>query len=268
MPVPARKYDKERIMKNDFPILEFDENPNAVISPRKPLKPLFAPKKCVLCFFPEVIEKLRKQGALKVIARLKSELAPNPLYKFEYHGESLGLIHPGLGGPFSAIVLETLIAYGFEKFIACGSAGVLDRDIAAGHVIVPVSAVRDEGLSYHYLPPSREVQASPEAVAAIEDVMKENEVDYLLTKTWTTDGVYRETPNKIAMRRKEGCLAVEMEAASMFAVAKFRGVIFGQILYGGDDVSGKKWKHRNFLKLTSARQRIFDLAAQACARLT
>ena len=71
---------------------------------------------------------------------------------------------------------------------------------------------------------------------------------YVQGKTWTTDGFYRETPAKVPLRRAEGCLTVEMEAAAFFAVAQFRGVQFGQMLYGGDDVSGAEWDHRDWIK--------------------
>ncbi|MDX1611071.1 MAG: STT3 domain-containing protein, partial [Candidatus Thermoplasmatota archaeon] len=107
---------------------------------------------------------------------------------------------------------------------------VLNGELAVGHVIVPASAVRDEGTSYHYLAPSREVAATPAAVAAIERTLGKDNVDYVVGKTWTTDAIYRETPGKIALRRQEGCLTVEMEAAAFFAVARFREVTVGQIL--------------------------------------
>ena len=68
----------------------------------------------------------------------------------------------------AAAILEEAIALGCRNLIACGSAGVLDRSIAVGHLLVPISAVRDEGTSYHYLPPGREAEPTPEAVAAIE----------------------------------------------------------------------------------------------------
>ena len=75
---------------------------------------------------------------------------------------------------------------------------------------------------------------------------------------------YRETAARIARRRAEGCLTVEMEAAAFFAVAQFRGVTFGQLLYGGDDVSGEAWDSRAWQSRVSIRERLFWLAAEAC----
>jgi uridine phosphorylase len=136
-----------------------------------------------------------------------------------------------------------------------------------GHIIVPSSAIRDEGTSYHYLPPGREVQASAEGVAAIERVLKKVNADYIVAKTWTTDGLYRETPAKVRHRRTEGCVTVEMEAAAFFAVAQFRGVTFAQLLYGGDDVGSDKWDSRHWTHHTSVREKLFWLAAEACLSL-
>lgn len=160
-----------------------------------------------------------------------------------------------------------MIALGCRKFIACGGSGVLDREIGRGRVIVPSSAVRDEGTSYHYLPPSREVTASPRAVAAIESTLRRHKVEYLVGKTWTTDAFYRETPKRVKRRKEEGCLTVEMEAAAFFAVAQFRRVQFGQVLYGGDDVSGDEWDARHWDGSASAREKLFWLAAEACLAL-
>src|SRR4051794_11398994 len=135
------------------------------------------------------------------------------------------------------------------------------------HLVVPAAAIRDEGTSYHYLPPGREVEPSPEAVAAIEAVLKRHGCAYLTGKTWTTDAIYRETAGKVRRRREEGCLTVEMEAAALFAVARFRCVNLAQVLYGGDDVSGGDWDSRHWDKSTSVRERVFRLAAEACLEL-
>jgi uridine phosphorylase len=78
------------------------------------------------------------------------------------------------------------------------------------------------------------------------------------------DAFYRETAEKVALRREEGCICVEMETAALSAVAKFRGVIFGQLLYGGDDVSGDEWDGRDWQNRTSIREALFALAAAAC----
>ena len=177
------------------------------------------------------------------------------------------MVHPGVGAPLAAGFLEELIARGVTRVIACGGAGVLVPEIALGHVIVPTAAIRDEGTSYHYLAPSREVQPSPEAVAAIVATLERHGVPHVTGKTWTTDALYRETREKAARRVAEGCLTVEMEAAAFFAVARFRGIAFGQLLYAGDDLSGDVWNSRGWDGHETGRQLLFRLAAEAVLAL-
>ncbi len=202
----------------------------------------------------------------KVIKHLRSELGTHPIYEIQYNGQRLTVFHPGLGGPLAAGILEEVIALGCRHFIACGGAGVLDSVLSVGQVLVPTAAIRDEGTSYHYLPPSREVLPDPQAIAAIEQTLKAHDCIYVAGKTWTTDAIYRETAAKVQRRRDEGCICVEMEAASFFAVAQFREVQFAQLLYGGDDVSGNEWDSRNWTRHT-IREELFWLAAEACLLL-
>jgi nucleoside phosphorylase len=251
----------------NYPILEYDPSPDALIEPSRLLSPIDIPPHCVLCFFQEVIGALAERGLLRHVYLLGSEMGPNPVYVLEVDGRPLALAHPGVGAPLAAGFMDELIALGCRKFIACGGAGVLDRALVVGHVVAPTSAVRDEGVSYHYLPPSREVAPSPEAVAAIEATLAHHGVAYVTGKTWTTDGFYRETAARIARRRAEGCLTVEMEAAAFFAVGRFRGAVVGQLLYGGDDVSGDAWDSRGWQSRVSIRERLFWLAAEACLAL-
>jgi len=255
------------MQRKRYPILEFDPSPQAVIEPQRVLQPADVPEHCVLCFFQEVIEGLREDGQARQIHALRSEIGPNLLYELTVQGQRLALFHPGLGASLGAAWMEELIALGVRKFIACGGAGVLDREIATGHLLVPISAVRDEGTSYHYLPPGREVEPSPEGVAALVKTLEAHGVPYLRIKTWTTDAFYRETTAKVQLRLREGCLAVEMEAAAFFAVAAFRGVTMAQLLYGGDDVSGTDWDPRRWDGRAATRESVFWLAAEACLSL-
>lgn len=155
---------------------------------------------------------------------------------------------------------------GVRKLIACGGAGSLIPELTLGHVIVPNAAVRDEGTSYHYLPPGREIEVAPHVLDCVEAVLREREVPYVVGKTWTTDAIYRETRTRATRRRDEGCIAVEMEAASMLGVAKFRGVELGYLLYAGDSLAGEEWDHRHWQK-HSGREELFWLAAAAAVRL-
>ncbi len=254
-------------MQEEYPILEFDATLEAILEPQRLLRPIDIPQHVIVCFFQDVITQLSQRHTTHIIKHLKSEIGTHPIYEVDIEGKRLAVFHPGIGGPLAGAILEEVIALGGKKFIACGGAGVLDGTLAVGHIIVPAAAVRDEGTSYHYLPPGREVSADPEAVAAIEAVLKAHQCAYVVGKTWTTDAIYRETRAKVQRRRAEGCLTVEMEAASFFAIAQFRKVQFAQLLYGGDDVSSEKWDSRHWDTHTSVREKLFWLAVEACLSL-
>ena len=125
-----------------------------------------------------------------------------------------------------------------------------------GKYVVINSAVRDEGFSYQYIKPSREISADKEVISQITDYLQKNNIDYVVGKTWTTDAFYRETPKRIALRKKENCLIVEMEQAGMLAVAKFRNVKYGALIYGGDDLTKEEWDSRDWQKQTAVRERL------------
>ena len=120
-----------------------------------------APEHCVICFFQEVITKLARQKRLTRIATQKSEMGAHPVYEMAFEGRRLAVFHPGVVRAAGRRAVGRNHPLGCRKFIACGGAGVLDREIAVGHIVVPTSAVRDEGTSYHYLPPGREVMRQP-----------------------------------------------------------------------------------------------------------
>jgi uridine phosphorylase len=111
------------------------------------------------------------------------------------------------------------------------------------------------------------VVANPAGVLALENMLLARKVAYRTGKTWTTDAPYRETAPKIRARQEEGCLTVEMEAASLMAVAEFRGVTLGQVLYAGDDLSGSEWDERDWQDRKDVREKLFWLAAEACLGL-
>ena len=112
-----------------------------------------------------------------------------------------------------------------------------------------------------------EVLPHPDAVAAIDAELTAGGVPHDRGLTWTTDAIFRETPARVARRRQQGCLTVEMEASAMFAVATFRGATYGQLLYAGDDVSAEEWDHRHWDRQLSARERLLELALGAVLRL-
>jgi len=255
------------LSESSFPILEFDSDRLAKLRPGSIVKRVPESKACVITFFKEVIRKKLETGELEQIGTSPTETVDIPVYETKYNGCPVGLVVGFVGAAGSAALLEELIASGFEKFVVCGGAGVLKKDIQVGHLILPYAAVRDEGVSYHYIEPSREIECNPAAVKAIEEILRREKIPYIKAKTWTTDAIFRETDAKIAKRVSEGCVTVEMEAAAFFAVSKFRNVLLGQILYGGDDLSGIEWNKRAWVSREQIRSNLVDLCLKIATEL-
>jgi uridine phosphorylase len=258
---------EDLMKKEQYPILEFDDTQVAKIEPSLSHKKIEGFDCCVITFFREVLEAMEKEGRINAVKYLNCETMDVPIYEMEYMGKKVHLSLGYVGAAGSAGLLEELIAYGFTKFIVCGGAGVLRKDIAVGHLIIPISAIRDEGVSYHYLAPAREVECNLEVVGKIEEEFNRSRIDYIKAKTWTTDAFYRETEKKVELRKSEGCVTVEMEAAAFFAVAGFRNVKLGQILYGGDDLSAVAWDSRKWHDRTEIRKNLVEISLRICLSL-
>jgi uridine phosphorylase len=250
-----------------YPILEFDPTRLAMIEPSRVIAGRDMPECCVICFFHEVVEKVAAERQATLLVENRWEDGPHPVYEIPYQGRRLAFFQPGVGAPIASGLLEEVIAFGCRKFIACGGCGVLEKDIAVGNLVIVSGALRDEGVSYHYLPPGRQVDAGQAEIAALAETLNRRGLPYRTGKTWTTDAPYRETAQKVAARKAEGCLVVEMESAALIAVAQFRQVAFGQVLYGGDDLSGAEWDHRHWQSQADLREELFWLSAEACLAL-
>lgn len=263
MPTPRYRAPATVADPLDAPILEFDPARDAVLEPALAVERFDVPTHAVLCFFPDAIASMVGELGGCEIGTLSSEMGSHPIFEVEYLGRRVMIAQAGVGAPLAAGWLDELIALGCRAFVAAGGAGVLVPDLILGHVLVPTAAIRDEGTSYHYLPASREVAPTDDALAAILATLDRHGVPHVEGKTWTTDGFYRETRAKLIRRVDEGCLTVEMEAAALFAVARFRGVSFGQMLYAGDDLSGKTWEGRGWTRHHSGRDLLLRLAMEA-----
>lgn len=233
-------------MTDDIPPLEFDPDPVGVLDQWVSLagERDTIPAHAVLCFYAEILVALPAEA--EQVGELEASHGRHPIWKIRRHGEEIAVFHPGVGAPLAAAFLEEVVVMGARKVVACGGCGTLTPEVAAGEIVIPTSAVRDEGTSFHYLPASREVDADPKGVAAAVALLEERDVPLRTGKVWTTDAIYRETRQRVDRRREEGCLVVEMEAAAFFAVARFRGIRFAQLLYGGDDLSGEQRDSREW----------------------
>jgi len=224
------------IQKHAIPILEFDDNPQAVIMPNHEGLDLQLPKKCIYAFLEEEIDRYAQEVGAECIGEFISATKTYPVYVMDYKGEKVCLAQAPVGSAPAAQFMDWLIGYGVEKIISTGTCGVL-TNIEENAFLVPVRALRDEGASYHYAPPSRYMDVNVEAISAIEQVLEQLGVPYEEVMTWSTDGFYRETAEKVAYRKEEGCAVVEMECAALAAVAQLRGAVWGELLFTADSLA-------------------------------
>ena len=224
------------IIKNEIPILEFDTERTAVLNPTHENLGLHFPPKCVFAFLGEHIPTYAGKTASVRVAEFVSMTKRYPIYVTKYKGEEITLCEAPVGSAAAAQILDWLIGYGVRKIISAGSCGALEW-FEEGTFLVPYKALRDEGTSYHYAPPSRYMEISENAREAIKKAVLARGLKYREVITWSTDGFYRETKDKVAYRKGEGCAVVEMECAALAACAAFRGATWGMLLYTADSLA-------------------------------
>jgi uridine phosphorylase len=141
------------------------------------------------------------------------------LYGFEHEGLSHGIIGCAVGAPFAVLVAEELFASGCRLLISMTSAGQVLPVRAPPYFIIIDRALRDEGTSYHYLPPSEYIMADQRVVRVAQEALAATGMPVQVGATWTTDAPFRETAEAIGDALESGILAVEMEAAALYAFA-------------------------------------------------
>jgi len=249
----------------NVPILQKDLDTPAYINPLNTQNIDLETDRAVLVFFPEIIEGLATDPRARRVTTFEGEDGDNPLYVVDVNGVEVMVKHPGVGSPLAALRFEALIAAGAKRIIAVGGAGVLDGSVKFGDVVVIEEAIRDEGTSYHYLPPRKRVYPNTVLRDHLKQLLANKEVDHLISKTWTTDAFYRETEGIVEQRKLQGCVVVEMEASMFFAVAAHRGVHVAQMVYGADDLSGEEWDERDWRNVPELRKQLFEIALEAAA---
>ena len=224
---------------------EFDANRQAIINPQDLHGPIEGfPKVVISCFSRVTFARLLENYEHEVIARTS-------MANFEV------LV-------YGITIIEDLIQFGMEKLVLFGTCGVLDQDIEATSIIIPTSALRDEGTSYHYLPASDEVEVNKEILPLFQSFLDSHKVSYQKGKVWTTDAPYRETIGKMKRRKESGAICVDMECSAVAALAAFRGFELCHFFYAADHLSEEKWDIRtlsNHEDLDS-KDRIAELAIQ------
>jgi uridine phosphorylase len=151
------------------------------------------------------------------------------MYSFEVEGMTYGIVPRTIGGPYAVLVAEQMAVSGARLVLGLTSAGRVAQSMPVPGLVVATRAVRDEGTSYHYLAAAAFVDAPAEVAKVLESELLTQELPVLSGTVWTTDAPYRETKAQLAEYAKAGVLAVEMQAASLFAFSKSRGLPVGVV---------------------------------------
>lgn len=223
-------------MRNEIPILEFDDDPAAVVSPRHEHLGLWLPERAVFPFLGAEVDRFAEKHGARLVTHFVSATKEYPVYVARIGGHTLCLVQAPVGAPAATQILDWLVGYGVRKVISAGSCGVLTT-LDENVFLVPARALRDEGTSYHYLAPSRFVDVSPVARQAIEETLAAHGLPVRTVTTWSCDGFYRETKAKVSYRRSEGCEVVEMECSALASCATMRGICWGELLYTADTLA-------------------------------
>jgi len=258
-------------------LTDFDASRQAVINPDMLFSPVpDLPETVVSCFSHVTFERMLNMAAdVRVLAELGDANAKYPVYRGLWQGTPLTFALAMVGAPSCVAMLEELHALGAKRFVVFGNCGVLNQQIRDCGIIIPTAAVRDEGTSFHYAPPSDEIPANPkyrrafeailretgvdftegkvwttdafyrETRAKFEAILRETGVDFTEGKVWTTDAFYRETRAKFEKRKAQGCVCVDMECSALMALAQFRGIDVFEFFYAGDNLDREQWDPRS-----------------------
>lgn len=251
---------------------EFNADDTPIFSPAMVCGPVDGmPKAAVSCFssvtfarmlalFPDAVQ----------IAELKCASQCFPVYKVRYQNVEVALYLSGVGAPQCVGEQEEIYAMGVETLVLFGTCGVLDASIDDCAVILPTSAMRDEGTSYHYAPPSDEIAVNTRYASLFRALMADLQLPCVEGKCWTTDSMYRETREKTARRKAAGCICADMECASVAAVAQFRKRDVLHFFYAADNLDAAEWEMRSLSNhdRLDEKDRVALIALEAARRIT
>ncbi|MGL5315345.1 MAG: nucleoside phosphorylase [Peptostreptococcaceae bacterium] len=224
---------------------QFDKHKFAVINAFDIIKPIDGfPKIAVTCFARFTFDRLVKELKGIKITSTSTANMEIPIYKANYKGIEVALFISYVGSPGCVAVIEDIFAMGAEKLIIFGTCGVLDSSIEDCSVIIPNMAMRDEGTSFHYAPPSDEIVVNPKYIDTFTNILDDHKLKYNIGKVWTTDGIYRETREKVKLRKEQGCICVDMECSAVAALSQFREKDIFHFFYAADNLDCEEWDVR------------------------
>ncbi len=195
------------------------------------------PEGMVICMRADILRRLRWRFRLKKIARTLGDI-----HLVRSTRGRVGVLSDFcIGAPALAAFVEEMIAWGVKRFILLSWGGMLNPSLNEGSIILVDKAIRDEGLSHHYLPPEKYVHADDAFIQTAASRLSKYNIKFTLGAAWTTDAPYRETQAEIKQYRSENVQIVEMETAALYALAKARNVGAASIVIAADSLADLSW---------------------------
>ncbi|HHU5220401.1 TPA: nucleoside phosphorylase [Streptococcus agalactiae] len=227
-------------------INSFDNSRKAIINPEDINSPIKGfPKTVITCFARETFNRILEELPHREIARTSVANLEIPIYELEFKGQKIGFFNAYVGASACVAILEDIIVFGMENLIVFGTCGVLDSSIEETSIIIPRSAIRDEGTSFHYSEVSSEIAVNTKFHEEFKSFLDRQAVSYTEGKVWTTDGIYRETVDKMLEHKRNGAICVDMECSAIAALSKFRNINHFQFFYSADNLDAEVWEARS-----------------------
>jgi purine-nucleoside phosphorylase len=202
------------------------------------IKKITPPEGLIVCLQRGLPERMRWQIPIERAGRMMADLY---LVK-KTRGRVAVLTTLGEGSPMISSLTEELIAFGVKRVVSIVWGGTLQPALSSGDIVVCDRAVRDEGTSHHYLPAGKYAHASPKMVEKLKKAIERRGRSCTIGTSWTTDAPYRETREEVKQYQAEGVLTVEMEIASLFAVAEVRNIQVVSAVAVGDSLAELQWR--------------------------
>ena len=235
---PCDGHQASEAPSDDMPLLDHALGDPTIFTPeelveavrrQRGLKAVPIPDVCVLEFDGDLTDELVSRNEVQ-----RCEVWPcfhTAMWIWQCGGQSCGIVARTIGGPYAVLVAEQLAVCGAKVIVGLTSAGRISPALPVPGIVVADQAIRDEGTSLHYLPPGEIVAASAALAQALEAEVAHVGLPVRRGLVWTTDAPYRETARQFARHARRGALAVEMQAASLFAFAARRNIAAGVVAH-------------------------------------
>lgn len=210
-----------------------------LIEPKRGRSEQPLPPCAVIVFSPEDLHSFLKCFSNPVSRSHKLYLSD--VYTGIFGDTPIAVAGPMLGAPQTILVLEKMIALGAKKIIAAGWCGSLQKHVRIGDVVLPSTAIPEEGTSSHY--PVESPAPSAGLILSLKQSLSGSGLAIHEGAVWTTDAPFRETVAKVSQFQASGVLSVDMETSALLAVSTFRNIDLAVVLAVSDDLSGMKWVH-------------------------